>query len=198
MLLACGTETYPGSPCPQLAVRNRANPRKLLVRVGPADAQVLAGQHAVAAHEVVARVVVQRADDGELVRHLRLLGEQLGDVEPGHPRADRLPDAGVLLRGVRLHVIKVHVPRPAVEPDQNDRRVLAAVLARLLLGPQDFRQRHARHAGNAELEKAPPAHAVAVFARFAEIDAKHSVAPLKVRGSTVLASSSRQPNLCQS
>ena len=55
---------------------------------------------------------------------LGLLGVKLGDVEAGHARADRLPDAAILGRGVRLHVVHVHVARAAVEPDQDDRGVL--------------------------------------------------------------------------
>ena len=57
---------------------------------------------------------------------LGLLGEQLGDVEAGHARADRPPDAAVLLRGVGLHVVEVHVAGTAVEPDEDDRGVARA------------------------------------------------------------------------
>ena len=99
-------------------------PGNRCVVVGAADAHVLGRQHAMAAGEVVAGVVVQRADDRELVGDLGLLGEQLGDVEAGHAGADRLPDAAILGRGVRLQVVHVHVAGAAVEPDQDDGGVL--------------------------------------------------------------------------
>src|SRR5205085_10932694 len=99
-----------GQPRPagaELAVGDGADGGELAGRVGAADAEVLGGEHAVAAGEVVARVVVQRAHQRELVRDVRLPREQLRDVHAGDAGADRLPQAAVLGRGLRLHAVEV-------------------------------------------------------------------------------------------
>ena len=109
---------------------------------------------------------------------LACLREQLGDVEAGHVRADRLPDAAILGRGVRLHVVQVHVAGPAVEPDQDDGGVLgAADCAADVSGAQELRQAEGGQAGDAELQEAAAADAVAVMRGASEVDAEHGVGP---------------------
>ena len=132
-----------------------ADAGELALVVGAADAHVLGGQHAMAAGEVVAGVVMQRADDRELVGDPGLLRIQLGDVESRNPAADRLPQAAVLGRRVRLHVVHVHVAGTAVEPDEDDGGVLRCANARggFLLRLQDLRQSKARHAGDPQLQE---------------------------------------------
>src|SRR5262249_28469752 len=152
------------------AVDDRADRGEPAGVVGPADAHVLGGEHAVPAGEVVAGVVVQGADHRELVRYPRLPGEQLGDVEARHPGSDRLPDAAVLRRGLRLHVVQVHVARPAVQPYQDDRRVL--LRGRGFAGAQKLWQADLGQAGHAEREEATPVHAVAVAAGASELETK--------------------------
>src|SRR5262249_29640352 len=94
-----------------------------------------------------------------------------------HLGADRLPDAAVLLRGVRLHVVEVQVTRPAVQPDEDDGRLL--LRAGLLAGLQQPRQPHAGQAGDAELQETAPRQAVAVASDRTEIDAEHEDPPWK-------------------
>src|SRR5207302_7286788 len=108
---------------PQLARHDGANAWEALGLVGAGDAHVLAGEHTMPAREVVAGVVVQRADHGKFVGDLRLPGKQGRDVKAGYAGADRPPDAAVLLGGIGLHIIKVHVAGTAVEPEHNYRRV---------------------------------------------------------------------------
>ena len=127
--------------------------------------------------EVVAVVVVERADDRELVGDLRLEGEELADLHAGDVGLDRPPDAAVLGRGLGLHVVHVHVPGPAVEPEEDDGGVLLARAVRVaaLRRAQHAAQPDRRHPRDAHLEKAPPAHAVAVALRLpGRVDAEHA------------------------
>src|SRR5262249_48603413 len=65
----------------QFTVHDGSDRRELDRRVGPSDPAVLGSQHPVAAGEVVARVVVERADDGELARDLLRSTAMLGEPD---------------------------------------------------------------------------------------------------------------------
>ncbi len=98
---------------------------------------------------------------------LRLLREQLGDLEAGDDGGDGLPDPPILVGGLGLHVIHVHVTRPAVEPDEDDRGLLLRhpLRRRGLLRREQAGQADARHSGDPQLQEAPPAHSIAVRTR---------------------------------
>ena len=89
----------------------------------------VAGQHPVGGGEVVAVVVVHRADDRHLVHQPGVLGQQLGDLHAGHGRRDRLERPAKLGRSVGLGVVGLVLRRPAVEPDQDHRSVARPALA---------------------------------------------------------------------
>ncbi len=59
--------------------------------------------------------IAHRANKRVLVRDLRHLGEDLGDVDARHVRVDGLEGASDLLRGVVLRIPEVEVARPALE-----------------------------------------------------------------------------------
>lgn len=143
------------------------------------DAEVFGGQHPVAAGEVVARIDMQRTDDGELVHHPGLLGEQFGDLDARHVGVDRLPQATVLDGGLGLHVVHIEVARAAIEPDQNNGGGLLARGLGFRLFPclQELWQTHAGHARHPELQKAPPGEAIAIALGFAEIESEHGFHP---------------------
>ena len=101
--------------------------------------------------EMAARVVVQRTHDRKLVGVLSLQWKQLGDVHARNVRRDRIPNATVLRRSLRLHVVRVQVTRTTVKPDQ-DRRVVVAA-ARRLLGSSHIAQTGRRHPRNTQLHK---------------------------------------------
>src|SRR5262249_17989717 len=65
------------------------------------------------------------ADDGELVRDLRVQRQQLADVDAGHVRPRRRELATVLDGRVRLEVVHVHVAWPTVQVDHDDGLVVA-------------------------------------------------------------------------
>src|SRR5262249_3263164 len=146
---------------------------------GAADTQILSSQHAVAAREMVASVVVQRTDQRELVCHAGLLGEQLADVHTGHAGVDGLPDPTVLGRGFGLQVIQVHEARTAGKPEEDHGGVLAGAGAARRRGPrpQYPGQPDTGHAGHAELEKTAAGKAVAIPTRWPCVDAHHWLPP---------------------
>ncbi len=107
------------------------------------------------AGEMVAGVMMQRPHDRDAIRHLRLQREQFGHLEARHVGADRVPDAAIFRRGERLHVVRVHVARTAVQPQQDHRRVLLARAAGAgFLGPEQPAQSDRAHACHADLQKA--------------------------------------------
>src|SRR5262249_15210190 len=81
----------------------------------------------------------------------------------------------ILLRGLRLEVVEVHVPRAAVKPDQNDSRVLPAAgfRHRLRTGSEDAAKSNTGHPSHAYLQKAAPAQPIAIAPGFSSINAKH-------------------------
>src|SRR5207302_9673119 len=113
--------------------------------------------------------------DGELVGDAGLPGEELGDVEAGHARANRLPDAAIFFRGLGLHVVEVDVAGAAVEPEEDDGGLPGrpADLRGLLASAEDLRQADAGHAGDADGEEAAAIETVAILRAAAKIESKH-------------------------
>ena len=87
---------------------------------------------------VVRELVGDRADERVLVGDLGVQRQVLADVDAGDVGLDGPKGAAVLDRGVRLHVERLHVWRPAGQPDEDDRRVRArrGVLGRQPEGEQ--------------------------------------------------------------
>ena len=148
--------------------------------VHAADPRAAAGQHPVAAGEVVAGVMMERADDGKLVGNLRLQREKFRHLHPRHVRFDRRPQPAIFRRSFRLHVIHIHVPGPAIEPQQDHGRIFFGHTgsrgSRLHL--QELGQTHRGHSRHAQLQKAAARLAVAIFRTdFSGINAKHGGTP---------------------
>ena len=111
--------------------------------------------------EVVAVVVVERAENRELVGHGGLLGKKLADLHAGDVRPDRPPDATVFGRRVGLEIVEIHVARTAIEPEEDHCRVLRrpASGSRRRFGTEDRRQpdrSHPRHADAEEIAARAP------------------------------------------
>src|SRR5262249_36524671 len=107
---------------------------------------------------------------------LGLSGKQRRDVEAGHARANRSPDATIFLGGIRLHVIEIYMAGAAVEPEHDYGRIVPSTTW-LLAGLQKSRQPDTRHPCDPQRQKAAPADAVAVLARGAQVELKHGVLP---------------------
>ena len=86
-------------------------------------ARFAAGQDVLHAVAVAGKVVGDGANQGELVGQLSVQGQQFADIEAGHLGADRLEVAAIFGRGVRLHVVRFHVRRPARQPQEDHRGV---------------------------------------------------------------------------
>ena len=69
---------------------------------------------------VIGEVVVNGADDVELVRYFCLKGHEFTDLDARDIRGDWLEDASVLGGSVGFHVVHLHVRRTAWEPDEDD------------------------------------------------------------------------------
>ncbi len=69
---------------------------------------------------VVGEVVVDGADDIELVGDLGLEGHEFADLDAGDIGFDGFEDAAIFGWGVGFHVIHLHVRRAAGEPDEDD------------------------------------------------------------------------------
>src|SRR4051812_19636914 len=69
---------------------------------------------------VVAAGRLEPADDGQLVGDLRLARHQLAELDAADVCLDGPELAAYLRRGVRLHVVQVHVARPAGQVDHDD------------------------------------------------------------------------------
>ena len=111
--------------------------------------------------EVVAVVVVERAENRELVGHGGLLGKKLADLHAGDVRPDRPPDATVFGRRVGLEIVEIHVARTAIEPEEDHCRVLRRPASgrRRRFGTEDRRQpdrSHPRHADAEEIAARAP------------------------------------------
>jgi hypothetical protein len=98
--------------------------------------QVLRGEAGLALESVVgAGRADQRSDEGEPISDAGQLRQQLTDVQTGDLRGDRPELAADLDRRVRLQVDRVHVRRPAVEVDVDDRPG-GRLDPRRILGPE--------------------------------------------------------------
>jgi len=63
------------------------------------------------------------ANQGVLVGALGVHGEQFANVDTGYVGANGTEEAPIIRRGIRLHVIGLHVGRSPCEPDENNRGV---------------------------------------------------------------------------
>ena len=145
--------------------------------VGRARVLVPAG-HALVG--VVAAVVADhRADEGELVGHLRDAREMLADADAGDVGVDGLELAADVGRGVRFEVPHVDVGRPAGQVDVDDRLVRRAD-AGLGLGGEEVGQRQGaadeRAADGEEIAAAEAVAEAALPVRPAE-DRQHESPP---------------------
>ena len=125
---------------------------------------VIPGQHPVGGREVVAGVVVHRADDRHLVHHPRVIGQEFRDRDARHARAHRPQRAAELGGGLGLRVVGLVLGRAAVEPDQDHGEVpggRAAVRLRPGLGPQDVGEAQSREAQEARPEEVPTTPTIA-------------------------------------
>src|SRR5581483_5889868 len=106
---------------------------------------------------------------------LRLLREHLADPHARDVGADRPPEPAVLGRGVGLQVVEVHVARAAVEPDQDDARVLRRVAGagRRLLEAQEAGKAERGEPGDAELHEAATGDAGVLEGAGAAVDSEH-------------------------
>ena len=92
---------------------------------------------------VLVPLVMQAANQRELVGHLRQPRQQLADLHPRHIGPDRLERPAILHRRRRLEVEEIEVARPAVGPEEDDGEVLIDL--RLLL-------RRCEHSGERRLQ----------------------------------------------
>jgi hypothetical protein len=107
----------------------------------------------------------ERADDGELVHHLRHAREEFADLDAIHIRADGLVRSGDLARCIWLQIKHVLMRRSADEIDQDDRLVRVAD-ARLVLQRQQLRQRQAEGAQTADFDEVATRDAITEGAAF--------------------------------
>ncbi len=161
MLIAAGVGAgdvvgYAGLPLLTGSGDHRADHR---VVVDEADrrARIAAGQEAFVAAAVVGELVSDGADEGELVGDAGVQGQQFAHVEAGNVRADRPERAAVLRRGVRLHVVGLHVRRPTRQPDEDDGGVGRLTrLRRLQTQGQQSAHTHTAQGERTHLEEAAP------------------------------------------
>jgi hypothetical protein len=110
-------------------------------------------------------------------------------MNSGHTGGDRTERAAELARGIRLGVPRLHMPRAAAQPEQDDAfgQVVGANRRRR---PelQEIGQRESTGAKDARLEKAPPGDSVAMPSAVSEDPQHHSypsvwrwIAALRIR-----------------
>src|SRR5262249_8814805 len=122
-----------------------------------ADAAVIAGESHVFGSEMVPEVDVQRvtygADDRHLVHHSRVARQHLGDSDTRHARAHRAMGSPHLGGGLGLGMGCLVWGRTAVEPDQDDGKVVA--IPRLpAAGPRQVNEAQAGETHDAGTEQA--------------------------------------------
>ena len=117
----------------------------------------------VAAQADVRRMLVprpdQRADDSELIHHLREPRHQLADLYSGHVGRDRLEFPANLGRRIRLEIEHVLVRRPSRQVDHDD-RLMGRADTRSSLGRQDISQSEPTQGQTADLEELPPRNSI--------------------------------------
>ena len=97
----------------------------------------------------------QRADDRELIHHLREPRHQLADLYSGHVGRDRLEFPANLGRRIRLEIEHVLVRWPSRQVDHDD-RLMGRADPRLGFGRQDVGQPEPAQGQTADLEELPP------------------------------------------
>ena len=145
---------------------------------------------------VVGEVVGDRADERVLVGQLREQRQVFADVDAGDVRVDRPEHAAVLLRGVRLHVERFHVRRPARQPDEDHRRIVFAWNARdgvpysrVRLQSEQIRHSQPRERSRPGLQQ----RAAADGTRTAERATRRIQHPIHQAGLQIVGRASRRP-----
>ena len=119
----------------------------------------VARKHPQMAGGMATRPVGHRADERELVGHLRVEREQLRDVHPGHVRGDDVEGAAIIGARVGLGVVGVNVRQPADEPDHDDGGLLLLRLAGVLRAKaQQTGQAQRGKASETDVHEPAPAH----------------------------------------
>src|SRR5215831_12521159 len=126
--------------------------------------------------EVDVQRVTYGADDRHLVHHNRVARQHLGDSDTRHARPYRAIGSPNLRRGLGLRIVGFVLGRTAVEPDQDDGKIVA--IARWTsAGPRQVNKAQAGETHDAGTEQAatrePPVY---IHAMSAELE--HRPAPL--------------------
>src|SRR5262249_46937819 len=135
-------------------------------RVVQGRRRLIAGGHEKRGRAVRRNRVGQRANERDLVEHLRHLWQVLTDLDALHLRGYWLEFAPNALRSIRFEVPHIDRGRPAREPDHDDRIGLAfgdGFLLRLGFELEQLRQREPEEAGTGtDLEEVATMEALAV------------------------------------
>ena len=107
-------------------------------------------------------LVMQAANQRDLVHHASHLREVLADLNARHVGVDRRELAPYLRGSFRLHVPRIDLPR---RPDEEDRDAVPNFLVRQIHSPLRFerhpsRQRQRRQPGRPRLQEAAPRRSV--------------------------------------
>jgi hypothetical protein len=121
---------------------------------------------------MVARVVVDRANEDHLVGMFGVQRQRLGNVDAGNVGLDGSIRPAILGRRIRLGVVSFQLAGPAIEPEQDDRRVLPGCGT---LGPklEQIGQRQSRQSQEPGLERTAPRHSLAIPGPRALLNLKH-------------------------
>ena len=111
--------------------------------------------------KMIAVLVMHRAEENHFVRELRVQRELLGNANAGNVRLNRAPRPAIFGRRVGLRIVRLHVTRPAVEPEE-DHGFLAAPRRARGLEPQPVRRREAEQSEKARLDRRAPRAAAAI------------------------------------
>ena len=152
------------------------------VRLHAVRVEVVPGHHpALAVFVSRSRLVMQAANQRDLVHHARHQRKVLADLNAGDVRVDRLEFSSDLRRSLRLHVPRIELPRRS---NQKNRDAVPNFLLSLIDRPARFqrhpsRQRQANHPRRPRLQKAAPSRSVTITERYFFIaDVKHGSLPL--------------------
>ena len=147
------------------------------VRLHTIGVELVAGHHPPLAVFVAGPgLVMQAANQSDLVHHASHQREVLADLNARHVGVDRRELASNLRGCFRLHVPRINLPR---RPDQKDRDAVPNFLLSLINRPARFerhprRQRQANHPRRPGLQKAAPSRSVTITERnFFIADMKH-------------------------
>lgn len=101
------------------AIGNGTNPGKLLHVIRTTYAHILGGKHAMPAREVIACIMVKRANHRKLIGDHGLFGIKFGNIKAWNFRTDGFPQASIFYRGIGLHIVHIHMAGAAIEPNKN-------------------------------------------------------------------------------